>query len=97
MLPRKEGAIALGTAGQQVVRLQADFEVGQHLLQLLLLVGSPDIEGLVGVAHSDEGPVTGQNDSVLLLCYVHHLPVAMLPFKQDEGSLYTLSVAFGKR
>ena len=79
VLPGKEGAVAFGTAGKQVVGFQADFEVGQHFLQLLLLVGSPHVEGLVRVAHSDEGSVAGQDDPILLLCCVHHLPAAMVP------------------
>ena len=78
IVPRVESPIALGTARQQVARLKADLEVGKNLLQLLLLVGSPHIEGLVRVAHPDESPVTSQNDALLLFSYLHHLPASKM-------------------
>ena len=58
-VPGEEGAIALGTARQQAVLFDGDAEVRQHLPDLLLFVGGAHIEGLVRVAHPDEGSVAG--------------------------------------
>ena len=74
--PGVEGAVALCAARQQAVLFDGDVKVRQNLLYLLLLVGGAHIEGLIGVAHPDEGSVTSQDDSLLCLCHIYHLPAA---------------------